>query len=204
MRSDEPEPMGRILLIALVVFGALWLTDRVGLAPGGAGTRVDGRTVWREADQIEGRFVRSAPLEATWMVFGGDAGGQRNALAHATVAGLDLRHARALAARHPDFHLCSSPGAREAQGLTEVYSLVASTGAVRDAAREAVRQHDERIRRGGERTCLRVRGAHLDLQGARVAADGRDISSEVVPAFRQVRFVLAEEAEVADCGPLLR
>ena len=34
--------------------------------------------------------------------------------------------------------------------------------------------------------------------------DGRDITSDVAPAFRNTRFQLAERAEIADCESLLR
>lgn len=195
--------MARLLVLVLVAYGAFLLTDRVRLLTGDVGTRIEGNTVHRLADEIEGRFQRVGSLEATWMVFGGDPGGQRNALAHATVAGLDLRAAQSIAARYPDFHRCSSPGAGEAQGQTETLAVVAANGLAREAVRDAVRQHDARLRSGGERTCLSLRGATLSLEGARTVEGDHDLSGRLVPAFRRVRFILAEEARVRDCGPLL-
>ena len=189
-------------MIAIVVVAGFWVADFV--AVGGVGTRVDGQTVWRDVDQIRARFLRTSRLDGEWMIFGGDPGGRKNSLVHATVAGLDVRSARGIASQYPDFHLCKSPGAARAQNLTEAFSYVAANRSARNAMREALRLHGERVAAGGERTCLRVRGSELALQEIRLADGNRDLSGEMLPAFRKTRFVLAEHAEVTDCRALLQ
>jgi hypothetical protein len=202
MRVD----MGRLLAFA-VIMGASWLlVNHLGLSidPRGVGTRVEGREVVRDSGQLEARFSRVDSLEDTYMLFGGDAAQHRNSLSHAIIAGLPMRHARLIAASHPDFHLCKSPGAEQAQRLTENLSLVAADRAVRNALEEALGLYEDRLHGSGERTCIRLRGASLLLDSVRGRENGEDITAEVTPHFERSHFVLAERVKIEDCSALLR
>ncbi|MAG30931.1 MAG: hypothetical protein CL908_08585 [Deltaproteobacteria bacterium] len=196
--------------LLLVLIGAtVWLamTNRISLGaldPRSVGTEIDGRTVLRTANQIEGRFTRLGVVEETYMLFGGDGQQRRNQLTHATLAGLPIRHARAIAQQYPDFHRCKSPGAPQAQRLTESMNLVAANRSTRGTLIEALDLFEERLQSGGDRTCLRVRGSELVLDSVRIPEEDRDISSDVVPALSRSRFLLAEDARIEDCLPLLR
>ncbi len=121
--------MGKLIFFALLASGA-WLffnkLDVAGLDPRGVGTRLEGSSVVRDTSQIETRFARVSSVEDTYVLFGGDAAQRRNQATHASFAGLPLRYAQAIAGRHPDFYMCKSPGAAEAQRLTESVNVVAA------------------------------------------------------------------------------
>jgi hypothetical protein len=200
--------MGQLLMFALLVGGGFWLFDGcvgVGaLDPRGVGTRVEGRDVVSEAGQLEVRFSMVGSLDESYMLFGGDATQHRNSFTHAIIAGLPIREARMIASRYPDFHLCKSPGAHDAQRLTEDVSFVAADRAARGALAKAVDLFDDRLRSGGERTCIRVRGAPLVLESVRVRQNGEDITRQVARAYAKTDLALAQSVQIEDCRALLR
>jgi len=203
--------MGRFFLLLLLMAGTFLLLNGVSfelpLGGNATGARVEGRRVVLETDQLEVRFVILDRLSDSFMVFGGEARQRRNGMSHATMAALPMRHARVIHARYPDFHMCRSPGAARAKDFTASMSFVAMDGAARDALAETVRLHGERVRGGGERTCVSIDGAGLSLESVRVRGgreDGRDMTGELPPLLKQIDFYLAEQVELADCSALLR
>jgi hypothetical protein len=199
--------MGRLLLLVLAA-GAAWvLVNHVGLSsldPRGAGARVEGGQLVRDAGDFEARFSMVGSLDDAYMLFGGQMTHQRNSLTHAVVAGLAIDHARLISASYPDFHLCKSPGAPQAQRYTEDLSLVAADRAARNTLEEALELFQSRLRGGGDRTCIRVIGAPLVLDSVRLAQHDEDITQEVAPAFDRSNFVLAKGVVIEDCAALLR
>lgn len=200
--------MGRILFLLLCAAAiGMVATNRVSLAsldPRSVGTTIEGRRVLRTADQVEARFTRLGAIDDTYMLFGGDARQRKNQITHAHLAGLRIGHARSIAVRHPDFHLCKSPGAAEAMRLVQPMDFVAADRASRATVVRALDLFEDRLRSGGERTCLHVRGAELALESVRIPEMNEDMTDEMRPAFAQSRFVLVEHASVEDCQPLLR
>jgi len=202
--------MGRIvfclLLICLAALASVNGVELRALDPRGVGTRVEGREVVRESDRIEARFTKLAPLDESYMLFGGDATQRENQINHAIVAGLATHHARFIALRHPDFHRCSSPGASQAKRLIEAMSIVAADRAALRELQRAVKLFDDGLRTGGDRTCIHVTGSaltldsvHLDLGETR-----EDLTETFAAASSQTSFVLAKSVEIEDCQTLLR
>jgi hypothetical protein len=199
--------MGRLLLSSLVLGGAWFLVNHVGIAsldPRGVGTRVDGREVVRDMGEAEARFSVVGSADAAYMLFGGQVAPRRHSVVHATVAGLPIQHARLIAASYPDFHLCKSPGAPQAQRFTENLSLLAANRGARDALAEALDLYHARIGGDGERTCIQVAGAPLDLESVRLRDGSRDFTDQVARALARERIVLAERVQILDCRELLR
>ena len=192
----------RIVTFLLIMAATWWLVNRLEVAP--QGVAVNGNRVVVQTDDIEATFRRLAPVSETYMVFGGNNDQRQNSMVHALVAGLPMPKARAIHASYPDFHRCASPGASQAKRLTEEMSLIATTRAAHDALIEVVDLHDERVRSGGDRTCLTVSGAQLMLDSIHLRQDGRDITQDVSKHFSRSRFFLAEEVEIPDCVTLLR
>ncbi len=191
------------LVIFLLIMGATWwLVNRLEAAP--QGVEVDGSRVVVRTHDFEATFRRLVPVSQSYMVFGGNNDQHRNGLTHALVAGLPMSHARAIHASYPDFHRCASPGASQAKRLIEDMSLIATTRAARDALIEVVNLHDERIRAGGDRTCLTLSGAQLMLDSIHLRQDGQDVTHEVGRHFSRSHFYLAEQVEIPDCATLLR
>lgn len=200
--------MGRLVFFTLCLAGAwLFMTNRISIAsldPRSVGTVVEGRRVTRTADQVEAEFYRLGGVSETYMLFGGDAQQRRNQIYHAHLAGLPLPDARALASRYPDFHLCASPGAAEAKRRVTSMNFLAADRASRATLVRAHALFQERLRAGGERTCLRIRGAELALEDARILdAPEVDFPHEARAALARSPTVLVEEAAIEDCAALL-
>lgn len=202
--------MGRFIVFLLGIVGvAMASVNGVSLRsfdPRGVGTRMEGREVVREVDRVTARFTKVGSLDESYMLFGGDAAQRSNQINHATVAGLATHHARFIAERYPDFHMCSSPGASQAKRLIEPMSIVATNRAAVSELQRALELFEERLQSGGERTCVHVVGApmtldsvHLDLGETR-----EDITGEFAAMAEQAAFVLAESVEIEDCQTLLR
>lgn len=187
------------MLAAVTVFAAVTVVGgcgRTGLAVSSSGTD----TVVQTAD-LEVRFRRSQPWSETYMVFGGLAVDQKNAVSNVTIAGLNLDDARRIHSRYPDFHLCSSPGAQAAQSMTEQLNLIPSDSGVLEELRAALRDHEASLRSGDERVCVRVEGAVLELESVRLRADGTDITSQ--SPFERLGFFLVSSAERIDAASAL-
>lgn len=198
--------MGRLFVLALFACAAWFAVNHLGISldPRGVGTSVEGRRVVRQAGQLEASFSMVGSLDDAYMLFGGNADRHPNSLTHAIVAGLPIRDARLISASYPDFHMCKSPGASQAKRLTEDLTFVAANRAARSGLEEAVRLFQQRLRGGGERTCIRVSGAPLELDAVRVEQNGEDITGQVQRAYARSNLVLAERVEVEDCRELLR
>ena len=204
-RGDKVR-MGRILFFLLLVGTGWFLLNVIGISidPRGVGTKIDGREVIRDAGQLEARFRVVGSLHETYMLFGGDAQQRRNSIIHVIAAGLPIRNARSIAAVHPDFYMCKSPGAKQAMRHTQTLGFIAANRAVLNTLIEAVDLFKERLETGGERTCISVTGAPITLESVRVVQDGTDVTRDVVPSFKETQLVLAQSAQLQDCRSLLR
>jgi hypothetical protein len=198
--------MGRLFFLVLLV-GTAWFTLNVigvSVGLGGVGTQISAQGVVREAGQLEARFRTVGALDETYMLFGGDVQRDRNSLVHVTAAGLPILVARAIAAVHPDFHRCKSPGAPQAMSQTKNLGLVAADRAALSTLADALDLFEERLASDGERTCIRVTGAPLALESVTVPEHGADITRDVAGALRQTELVLAQSVQIQDCQTLLR
>jgi len=198
--------MGRILFFLLLVGTGWFALNVIGVSidPRGVGTRVEGSAITLDSGEIEARYRMMGSLHEIYMLFGGDAQQRHNSITHVTAAGLPILNARAIAAVYPDFHLCKSPGAKQAQQHTQSLSFVAADRAALERLSEAIDLFEQRLGSGGERTCISVTGAPLSLESVKVAENGADLTREVAGTMRQTRLVLAQSVHIEDCQPLLR
>jgi len=198
--------MARILFFILLVGTGWFLLNVIGVSidPRGSGTKIQGREVIVDADQLEARYSVVGSLHETYMLFGGDAQQRRNSITHVTAAGLPILNARSIAAVHPDFHLCKSPGAKQAMQHTQTLSFVAADRTALNTLVEALDLFEERLQSGGERTCISVTGAPISLESVKVVENGADLTRDVAGAVKQTRLVLAQSVQIQDCQPLLR
>ncbi len=84
-----------------------------------------------------------------------------------------------LAAKYPDFYLCSSVGGKEAAKYIIPYDLVPANCDVYQKllnAFDVLRRND---RAGGDRTSLRIEGAPLTLESVIQNGNGVDVKSQV-------------------------
>jgi hypothetical protein len=192
----------RLLIFMLIMGATWWLVNRLEVAP--RGIEVDATQVVVQTDDFEMTFRKVGPLSGSFMVFGGNNDQHRNLATHVVVAGLPMQQARAIHSSWPDFHRCASPGAAQAKRYIEDLSLIASTRAARDTLVDVVDLHAERIRSGGDRTCLTLAGERLMLESVRLRQNGDDLTQEVGRALGRSHFYLAEQVEIPDCVTLLR
>jgi hypothetical protein len=193
--------MNQVLVFIILATAVYFLIDRIDLS---SGPRVEGREVVVETQDLEVHFTRGAALSEAYMVFGGTHAQLRNNVGDALLSTLAMRHASLIHQRYPDFHLCKSPGAAQAKRYIEAINFIGAARGARRAVREAVDVHAERIRAGGERTCISISGAALSFDSVSLKADGRDVTGEFGQALRANPYYLAEEAELVDCAALLR
>ena len=198
--------MGRILFFILLVGTGWFLLNVIGVSidPRGVGTKIQGREVIRDADQLEVRFSMVGSLQESYMLFGGDTQTRRNSITHVTAAGLPIRNARSIASVYPDFHMCKSPGAKQAMQHTQNLSFVAADRAALNALIEAVELFEERIGTDAERTCISVTGAPISFESVTVVENGADLTRDVAPALNQTKLVLAQSVQIENCQSLLR
>lgn len=160
----------------------------------------DTDAVVKTAD-LEVRFRRTEQWSETYMIFGGLSIDHKNSINNVTLVGLNLDDARRIHSQHPDFHRCSSPGARSAQSMTEQLNLVPSDAGVLEELRAAFADHEASLQNGGERVCVRVEGAALELESVRLRADGTDITSQT--PFNRIDYYLVTFAERVDSATAL-
>jgi hypothetical protein len=198
--------MGRIFFFILLVGTGWFLLNVIGVSvdPRGVGTKIEGRHITLDADQLEARYSVVGSLHETYMLFGGDVQQRRNSIIHVTAAGLPIRNARSIASSYPDFHMCKSPGAKQAMHQTQTLSFVAADRAALSTLVEAVDLFEERLGTGGERTCISVTGAPISLESVVVVENGADLTRDVAPALNQSKLVLAQSVQIQDCQSLLR
>ena len=192
--------MNRVLAFIILATAAYYVIDRIDAS---AGLRVEGRQVVVETQDLEVRFTRGAAFSEAFMIFGGTNADMRNNVSDALLSTLAMRHASLIHQRYPDFHLCKSPGAAQAKRYIEASNFIGTTRNARRAIREAVDVHAERIRGGGERTCISIAGAALSFDSVSLKEDGRDVTGDFGQALRLNPYYLAEEAELVDCAALL-
>ena len=196
--------MGKLLLLLILIAGGGWLyTNSVSLVPG-PDIQVDGRQVVLDAGDVQVHYRRLGAVNETYMLFGGDATLRKNSPTHASLAGLPIVSARAIASRHRDFHLCRSPGADDAKRLTESLAFVAENGSALAGLQEAHALFEERLRGDGERTCISVSGGQLLFDSAHLEHDGQNLTGTLAPMLSRTKIVLAERVEIEDCQALLR
>jgi hypothetical protein len=198
--------MGRFVFFILLVGTGWFVLNVIGISidPRGVGTTIEGRNVILDADQLEARYSVVGSLHESYMLFGGDVQHRRNSITHATAAGLPILNARAISAVHPDFHMCKSPGAKQAMKHTKTLSFVAADRAALNTLVDAVDLFKERLHSGGERTCNSVTGAPLSLESVKVVENGADLTRDVARAISQTQLVLAQSVQIQDCQSLLR
>ncbi len=193
--------MGRLLLFISILLTAYWVFAKVNANGFTLGSSGDDLVV--TTDDLEARFQRAGSLSASYMVFGGTAVRFQNSFTDVTLATLDMSKARELHESYRDFHRCSSPGAAAAQEAVQTTHFVAANPAARDHLTGVLELHNMRVRGGGDRTCVSIRGDRLRLATVKARLDGTDLTDDVRSAYEDP-IVYAQSVEVIDCRSALR
>ncbi|MBI4635243.1 MAG: hypothetical protein HY727_02735 [Candidatus Rokubacteria bacterium] len=192
-------------LIVLAAAASYYFLGDAGLVVlpwGGGGSykfvpRGEGRALLVTKGDSKVDFTVGRDVDETFMLFGAqtDAGAE---YLSAWFAGITMPTAIALYKRYPDFHMCKSAGAAEAQRSVQDLSVVSDQAAVRDELAAFVKDFHERIRSGGRRLCLRLVGHELELNsweyGGAKMAFGSDLKKN---------NLFVDRVEAYDCQELL-
>lgn len=195
-----------VLFLALLVILAPLLIEGVSLDAlrgNPLDPTLDGSQLVVQTEDLEARFDRVGTFDESYMLFGGSDGEMKNSFGNVFVSGLAVRHAALIAQRYPDFYMCKSPGAAQAQRLVEDMAWIASDGSTRGTLRKALALYQKSLRSGGEQTCLAVSGERLMLGSVKHRDQGFDLTHEVGSGLRGTDFYLVTEAELAHCKSLL-
>jgi hypothetical protein len=144
-------------------------------------------------------YTRAGAFHGDFMVFGGQpVNGIWSDEVNAFLAGLPVAEARRIHARYPDFHLCASSGAEAAKSAVLSLNLLSLDSTTRDRIDGAIREHERRLGRGGERLCVTLRGHTLLRRSYKVSG----IETTVVDVT-PFTHVLIETFDTYDCKPVL-
>ncbi len=144
------------IVIVLAALHSLWNS----CSSSGSVARSAGNDVVLEARDFDVHFSGIGDLSEWIMLFGKGT----DPLSDVVLVGIEIRDARALYRRYPDFHMCKSPGAAKAQALVKSMHLVAPDPAMRRALVDAVKLSGKRLRNKGERVCVGVEGKRLAVK----------------------------------------
>ncbi len=149
--------------------------------------------------RIQVVYARGEAFRGVFMVFGGSpVSGFWSESVFAYLGGLPLADARAIRAKYPDFHMCASPGAALAKGAMVHLNLIASDSAMRDRIDGAIREHDRRLEKQGERLCVTLAGQTLRRTSYTIEG-----AEAVVVEGTPFTHVLLREFGVQDCKAML-
>ncbi len=189
--------MARLCFIVIVLAALHSLWNRC--SSSGSVARSAGSEVVLEEGDFEVHFSGIGDLSEWLMLFGTGT----DPLSDVVLLGIEIRDARALYRRYPDFHMCKSPGSTKAQASTKDMEVVAADPRTRRALDDAVNLFKKRFRNKGERVCVGLTGKRLSLDSVRHKPDGTDITRNF-RGFKRNGFYFAERVQVQDCGSLLR
>ena len=191
-----------VILVALLAAAAYFVVNRVESNP--LSPELTGREVTVQSRLNQVRFQRGLALDDAYMLFGGNAVEQSGHFTNVFLSGLAQRHVSLISSRYPDFTQCRSPGAASAKQAIEHMALIGRDGRARNTLLEALRLHEERLRSGGERTCLSLRGERLYLKSARAVSADVDLTDAIRKGHAQTDFYLIDEAAIIPCSNLTR
>lgn len=187
-------------LVLLALAGAVWFGIHMASSPKGPDLTIGSDEVLLATGDLDVRFNRGKPFDGTYMVFGGGSLDHPNALANISLAGLSVRHAKAIHSRYPDFHRCASPGAPLAKEKVVSLDIVPADGETLGRLRSTLEDFDDSIRNGGDRVCVELHGTRLELAGVEV----REVGEDVTDTIQMTKFYLVDSVSRVDCQQAMR
>ncbi len=190
--------MIRLVAVVALLGGAAYLVQRYATSNPLRPEITEHEVVIR-TDDLEIHLDRQGSVNQTYMVFGGTKVERTNQFSNVTLATIEIERAAVLRQSYPDFHRCSSPGARPAQRAVKTTHFIAADGSTRKKLRKVVELHERGVGKNGDRTCVTVVGEELSLDSILLAKNGADISPEGNSRLMKTRYVLARSVEIPDC-----
>jgi hypothetical protein len=186
--------MRKLEVLGVIIIAAIVMLAGCGK---GSGPAVNGDEVVVATDQLDVHFSRGEPFSETYMIFGGMHTNHKNAINEITISALSMEDAVPIYAKYPDFDKCASPGAARAKKAIYQMNIVSSDSGVLKVLKKALSEHTRSLKRGGDRVCVRLEGAWLEMMAATVREVNEDIIDELPPQAR-TDYCLVESAEIVE------
>ena len=184
-----------------VIFAGMTLMAACGMPSDSAYFNEDEELIV-DAGDLDVYFMLNESFSETYMVFGGQKLTHKNAIGNVTLAAIGMADAIPIYERYPDFHRCSSPGAAQAKNAVNQMNIVAADSDVLDTLKEVLSDHNDSIRQGGDRVCVKLDGAVIEMTAAVVRAVDEDILGKL-PRQARSNFFYVEYAEIVDAQSAL-
>jgi hypothetical protein len=190
--------MKAILVVAVLALVGWWVFHLLAAA-GGSEVSMTDSEVMLATDDLDVRFSRGESVDATYMIFGGAHTDHGNAIGKVGLSAIDVRRARPIHAKHPDFHKCKSPGARLAQNSVVQLDLVPANGKAFQKLKSAIAQFSRNLDSAGDRVCVNLQGESLKLQSVEVREEQQSLTEQ----FGSRDYLLVTSVDTVDCKAAL-
>jgi hypothetical protein len=183
-----------VVLVLAVGFGFWWVR------PGETSAlTISGEDVLLKTENLDVHFDRKGSFDETYMMFGGIALDQKDAVAKVGISGINVKKAKPIADRYPDFYMCNSPGAAIAKKAVADLDLVPADGTVFKDLKSAIADFESSIHGGGERVCVHLEGTGLELKSVGHREAEADLTDDFKKAFSNHHLFMITTAEIVDC-----
>ena len=169
----------------------------VSCSQSGSGPSVTTDEIIVRTANMDVHFARGKPFASTYMIFGGIETNQSDAISKVTLSGLNVRTARSIYARYPDFHLCKSPGAPLAQKAIRQLDIVPANAEVTKILRKTFGEYQTGTVQSDRRVCVGLEGEVLKLTSAIVRGVNEDITDKLPPQVHHEYFFV-KSAQIID------
>ncbi|MGD8588810.1 MAG: hypothetical protein PVG22_08260 [Chromatiales bacterium] len=116
---------------------------------------------------------------------------------------LQIGDAAQIKQQYPDFHLCKSAGAKNAQQKIRSLALIMENQQVAEVLEDSLSLHGERLEQGNERICLELRGQALETLSVVIRERNEEIGGDILPRLQNQHYYLIDGAEIKDCLSLM-
>ena len=155
-----------------------------------------------DAGDLDVYFELTDSFSETYMIFGGRSLNYKNAIGNVTLSAISMADAIPIYERYPDFTSCSSSGAAQAKNAVNPMNIVAADSDVLDTLKEVLSEHDNSIRQGGDRVCVKLDGAVIEMTAAVIRVADEDIMGQL-PRQARTNYFYVEYAEIIDAQSAL-
>jgi hypothetical protein len=190
--------MKKFLVVFVIAVGVL-LGIRQIASSKGPDLTITGDEVLLATGDLDYRFSKGKSFDGTYMIFGGDHTDHRNAISNVILAGLNVRDAKRIHQRYPDFHRCASPGAALAKDKIVDLQMVPTDGKTLATLRSSIDEFKDSIQNDGDRVCVQLHGSRLKLTSAEV----REVGESVTETIKMTNFYLIDSASHVECQQVL-
>ena len=150
------------------------------------------KTIVLDRSSVIYKFKKLEKFTNSFMIFGGGEISHKNAINDITLSLLSMKKVKNLSVKYPDFYMCSSPGAKEAQSALLQLNLVSTSSDVSSILKHSLKKFNTNIRLSKERVCILLSGYQIKLMSANTQNHEIPLNSTV----KDMKYALISKAEI--------